>query len=141
MNEKQSKGTDIKLLGGTFMLVGMVDAIIIALFPEYSLKLFGAGLAGSASLLIKLHAPAVHLLIGYGFLFLRPWAWGLALAYSGFGLISEGMNQWSFGLSFIRSPFMVTTSLFAIYLVWRRHLFVEQPECEKKTNAVSQESR
>ena len=93
-----SGGTDIKLLGGSFIIVGMVDAIIIVLFPDYALKLFGTAVTGPASLLIKLHSPLVHLLIGYGFVFLRPWGWGLAVAYSGFGLVSETMNQWSFGI-------------------------------------------
>jgi hypothetical protein len=51
----------------------MVDAIIIVLFPDYALKLFGTAVTGPASLLIKLHSPLVHLLIGYGFVFLRPW--------------------------------------------------------------------
>jgi hypothetical protein len=68
-----SGGTDIKLLGGSFIIVGMVDAIIIVLFPDYALKLFGTAVTGPASLLIKLHSPLVHLLIGYGFVFLRPW--------------------------------------------------------------------
>ena len=47
-----SGGTDIKLLGGSFIIVGMVDAIIIVLFPDYALKLFGAAVTGPASLLI-----------------------------------------------------------------------------------------
>jgi hypothetical protein len=68
-----SGGTDIKLLGGSFIIVGMVDAIIIVLFPDYALKLFGTAVTGPASLLIKLHSPLVQLLIGYGFVFLRPW--------------------------------------------------------------------
>jgi hypothetical protein len=52
-----SGGTDIKLLGGSFIIVGMVDAIIIVLFPDYALKLFGTAVTGPASLLIKLHSP------------------------------------------------------------------------------------
>ena len=78
-------GTDIKLFGGLFMIVGTVDLLIIVLFPSYDLKLFGAVVSGPSPFLVKLHSPAVHLLIGYGFLWLRPWAWGLAVAIPGSG--------------------------------------------------------
>jgi hypothetical protein len=135
-----SGGTDIKLLGGLLIIVGMVDAIIIVLFPDYALKLFGTAVTGPASLLIKLHSPLVHLLIGYGFVFLRPWGWGLAVAYSGFGLVSETMNQWSFGVSLIRSGFMMTMALFAGYLIWRRHRFADEQPGEKSAKSVSQGS-
>ena len=90
-------GRDIQLLGGLFLIVGTVDLVVIALFPAYTLKLFGAAATGPASFFVKLDVPAVHLLIDYGFLWLRPWAWGLALAYAGFGLVSEDMNQLTFG--------------------------------------------
>ncbi|MDF2460003.1 MAG: conserved rane protein of unknown function [Nitrospira sp.] len=135
-----SGGTDIKLLGGFFLIVGMVDAIIIVLFPDYALKVFGTIVTGPASLLIKLHSPLVYLLIGYGFVFLRPWGWGLAVAYSGFGLVSVTMNQWSFGASPIRSVFMVAIILFASYLIWRRHEFIDEQPGEKSAKSVSQGS-
>lgn len=119
-------GVDVKLLGGLFLIVGAVDLVIIVLFPAYGLKLFGTVVTGPASFLIKLHSPAVHLLIGYGFLWLRPWAWGLSLAYAGFGIVSEAMNQLASGFHVIRSGFIVTTALFVLYLIWRRHLFTDE---------------
>jgi hypothetical protein len=119
-------GVDIKLFGGAFLIVGMMDLIIIVLFPAYALTLFGTVVEGPASFLIKLHTPAVHLLIGYGFLLLCPWAWGLSLAYAGFGIVSETMNQLAFGFDVGRSGFTVTTALFVGYLLWRRHLFADQ---------------
>jgi hypothetical protein len=64
---KQARaGQDIQLLGGLFLIVGTVDLVIIALFPAYALKLFGTAVTRPASFLVKLHSPAVHLLIGYG---------------------------------------------------------------------------
>lgn len=125
MREKPG-GLDIKLLGGLFLIVGAVDLVIIALFPAYALKLFGSAVTGPASFLIKLHSPAVHLLIGHGFLWLRPWAWGLSIAYAGFGMASEVMNQLAFGFHVVRSGFIATTALFVIYLFWRRHLFTDE---------------
>ena len=132
-------GRDIQLLGGLFLIVGTVDLVIIALFPAYALKLFGAAVTGPASFLVKLHSPAVHLLIGYGFLWLRPWAWGLALAYAGFGLVSETMNQLTFGFSSIRSGFMVSTLLFACYLTWRRTSFIDPTMPENRPKPEPQE--
>jgi hypothetical protein len=125
-------GRDIQLIGGLFLIVGTVDLVIIALFPDYALKLFGAAVTGPASFLVKPHTPVAHLLIGYGFLWLRPWAWGLALTYTGFGLVSEAMNQLTFGFSQIRSGFMVTTLLFASYLVWRRAVFIDESMSENR---------
>ena len=50
-------GRDIQLIGGLFLIVGTVDLVIIALFPDYALKLFGAAVTGPASFLVKLHTP------------------------------------------------------------------------------------
>ncbi len=134
-------GRDIQLIGGLFLIVGTIDLVIIALFPAYALKLFGTAVTGPASFLVKLHAPAVHLLIGYGFLWLRPWAWGLALAYAGFGVVSEAMNQLTLGFSQIRSGFMAATILFAFYLVWRRTAFTDESMSENRPKPEPQELR
>jgi hypothetical protein len=133
-------GVDIKLMGGLFLIVGAVDLIIIVLFPSYALKLFGTTVTGPLSFPVKLHSPAVHLLIGYGFLWLRPWAWGLSLAYAGFGLVSEAMNQLTFGFHPVRSGFMATTALFMVYLLWRRQLFTDQPAMPTTGPSVSEGS-
>lgn len=120
-------GIDVKLFGSLFMIVDTVDLIIIAMFPSYTLKLFGTAVSGPSSFLVNLHSPAVHLLIGYGFLWLRPWAWGLSVAYAGFGIVSEAMNQLVFGFPPIHLGFIASTAVFMLYLFWRRHLFTDQP--------------
>ena len=131
-------GTDIKLFGGLFMIVGVVDLVIIVLFPSYALKLFGSVVTGPASFIIKLHSPAVHLLIGLGFLWLRPWSWGLAIAYGGFGIISEFMNQLVFGFHPVRTAFITSTFVFLSYLMWRRGLFVDVTVEDGSPKRVSQ---
>jgi hypothetical protein len=131
-------GRDIQLLGGLCLIVGTVDLVIIALFPAYALKLFGTAVTGPASFLVKLHSPAAHLLIGYGFLWLRPWVWGLTLVYAGFRLISEAMNQLTFGFNQIWSGFMLTTLLFACYLIWRRTAFIDELMPENRPKSASQ---
>ncbi len=119
------RGLDIKLFGALFVLVGLIDVLIIEFFPAYALKLFGITIVGPWAYPVKLHSPAVHLLIGYGFVFLRPWAWGLAMAYGGFGITSEWMNQLEFGFHPLRTGFMAATLLFLCYLAWRRTLFAD----------------
>lgn len=132
-------GLDIKILGGLFLIFGTVDLVVIALFPSYAFKLFGVAVTGPSSYLVKLHSPAVHLLIGYGFLWLRPWAWGLSMAYAGFGLVSETMNQLSFGFHPVRSAFIATTLLFAAYVIRRRCLFTDDDPAAKHHHTVSEE--
>jgi hypothetical protein len=133
-------GVDIKLLGGLFLIVGVVDLAVFVLFPSYALKLFGPAVTGPSSFLVKLHSPTVHLLIEYGFLWLRPWAWGLSQASTGFGIVSESMNQFAFGFHVVRSGFIATTALFVIYLFWRRHLFTDQAAVTTARQAVSEGS-
>ena len=83
--------------------------------------------------------PGAHLLIGCEFPWLRPWAWGLALAYAGFGLVSETMIQLTFGFNQVRSVFMMTTLLFACHLIWRRASFINVPIFKNRSKSVSQE--
>lgn len=125
IQQTTQRGIDIKLFGALFVLVGLIDVLIIELFPAYALKLFGVTIAGPMAYVVKLHSPAAHFLIGYGFVFLRPWAWGLAMAYGGFGLTSELMNQFQFGFHHLRTGFMVTTAVFLWYVAWRRILFAD----------------
>ena len=133
-------GLDIKILGGLFLIFGTVDLVVIALFPAYAFKLFGVAVTGPSSYLVKLHSPAVPQIIGYGFLWLRPWAWGLSLAYAGFGLVSETMNQLSFGFHPVRSGFMATTMLFVAYVTWRRALFTDEKPAAKHHTPASEGS-
>ena len=139
MMRKARVGLDIKILGGLFLTFGTVDLVVIDLFPSYAFKLFGVAVTGPSSYLVKLHSPAVHLLIGYGFLWLRPWAWGLSVAYAGFGLVSETMDQLSFGFHPVRSGFMATTMLFVAYVIWNRTLFSDEDLAAKHHTPVSEE--
>ena len=132
-------GLDIKILGGLFLIFGTGGLIGIALFPSYAFKLFGMAVTGPSSYLVKLHSPAVYLLIGYGFFWLRPWAWGLSLAYAGFGIVSEAMNQLTWSFHAVRSSIMATPLLFALFLIWRRAIFVDEPMSKNNPKPVSQE--
>jgi hypothetical protein len=133
-------GVDIKLLGGLFLIVGVVDLVVIVLFPSYALKLFGTAVTSPSSFLVELHSTAIHSLVGYGFLWLRPRAWELSLAYTGFGIARESMNQFAFAFHVVRSIFIATTTLFVIYLFWTRHLFTGQAAVTAARLAVSEGS-
>ncbi len=84
MRGKQ-KGTDIKLFGGLFLIVVVVDLVIIELVPSYALKLFGTVMTGPSEFLITLHFSVMHLLVGYGSL----------VATLGFGVGSGLCRVWS----------------------------------------------
>lgn len=133
-------GVDIKLLSGLFLMVGVVGLAVIVLFTSYALKLFGTAVTGPSSFLVTLHPPAMHLLVEYGFFRLRLWDWGLSLAYAGFGIVSESMNQFAFGFHVVRSEFIATTALFVTYLYWRRHLFTDQAAVTTARSSVSEGS-
>ena len=62
-------------------------------------------------------------------------------AYAGFGLVSEAMNQMTFGLNSLRSGFMAATLLFASYLIWRRAAFIDEFVPENRPKPEPQELR
>jgi len=133
-------GVDIKLLGGLFLIVGVVGLAVIVLFPSYALKLFGTTVTGPSSFLVTLHSPALHLEVEYGFFWPCLWDWGLSLAYTGFGIVSESMNRFDFGFHVFRVEFIATTALFVIYLFWRRHLFTDRTSVTIARPSVSEGS-
>lgn len=135
------RGRDVQLVGSLFILAGTLDLLIIELYPSYALKLFGAVVTGAMAYPIKLLSPLVHFMIGYGFLFLRPWAWSLAVAYAGFGIVSELMNQFAFGFHVVRTAFMITTLCFLGYVYWRRSLFSDEDAADRRIRPASQETR
>ena len=65
---------------------------------------------------------------------------GLSLAYAGFRIVSEAMNQLAFGFHPVRSGFMATTALFLLYTFWRRHLFTDQPQVTTTGPSLSEGS-
>jgi hypothetical protein len=120
---RHDSGRDVQLIGALFGIVGVVDAVIITLYLQYDLKVFGTTLTNTSGLLVKFHSPTVHYLLGHGFLLLQPWAWGLAVAYAGFGIVSEIMNQVVWEMSWIRSGFILMTMFFVVYVIHRRGVF------------------
>ena len=114
---------DIRYLGGLFLLTALTDLYVILANPEYSLTLFCSKPEGVPGLLAKVQSPALHLVIGYGFLTLRPWSLFVYVIYAGFGLCNALVNFACFGYGRIRTVFFLSLVAFTIYVFWRRSCF------------------
>ena len=51
-------GRDVQLVGALFFVVGLIDLLIIELFPSYPLKLFGVIIPASFAYLVKCTHPS-----------------------------------------------------------------------------------
>ena len=114
---------DVRYLGGLFLLTAFTDLYIILANPEYSLTLFCSKPEGVPGLLAKAQSPTLHLVIGYGFLKLRPWALWVYMVYAGFGLGNAVANFACFGYGRIRTVFFLSLVAFTVYVFWRRACF------------------
>jgi hypothetical protein len=114
---------DIRYLGGLFLLTAITDLYIIIANPDYALTVFCTKPAGFWGFMAKAQSPTLHVLIGYGFMRLRPWSLWLYLAYAGFGLLNATVNYACFGYGRVRTVFLITLIAFTAYVVWRRECF------------------
>ncbi len=114
---------DIRYLGALFLLSAFMDVYIIASNPAYALPFFCTKPTGALGILAKAQSPALHTLLGYGFLRLRRWSLFLYLAYAGFGLLNATVNYACFGYGRIRTTLVLTLLVFTGYVLWRRQSF------------------
>lgn len=114
---------DLRYLGLLFLLTALMDLYIILINPEYALTIFCIKPTGLSGTLAKAQSPALHLLIGYGFLTLRRWALLLYLAYAGFGLLNATANFACFGYGRVRTVFLLSLLAFTAYVWMRREQF------------------
>lgn len=118
-----SRAHDIRYLGGLFLLTAVTDLYIILANPDYALTVFCSKPAGIWGMAAKAQSPTLHVLIGYGFLRLRPWSLLLYLVYAGFGLLNAMANYACFGYGRVRTVFLITLLAFTAYVIWRRKCF------------------
>lgn len=114
---------DIRFLGALFLLTAFTDLYIILANPEYKLTIFCTKPTGIESIIAKAQSPALHLIIGYGFLRLRRWSLLVYLAYAGFGLLNATANYACFGYGQIRTVFIITLLGFTAYVLLRHNRF------------------
>jgi len=115
---------DIIFWGSLMIVSGMMDLYIIISNPDYRLPTFGTRPTGVIGWFVKLSAPPIHFLTGYGAILGRKWAYPLMTYYSLYGLINAIVN-WIVlpGPHRIRTIFMVGTVFFMGYLYIRRGQF------------------
>jgi hypothetical protein len=117
---------DIRFLGALFVLTAFTDLYIIVVNPSYSLTVFCVKPEGLGAIVAKAQSPALHLLIGYGFMRLRRWSLLLYAVYAAFGLLNAAANFACLGYGRVRTVFFMTLILFTAYIYWRRSAFLTQ---------------
>ncbi len=115
---------DMVCFGFLMFFSGVIDLYLIAANPHYNLPVFGVTFTGPMGWLIKLIAPPIHFISGYGAIRGRKWAYPLLMIYSLYGLMSAAVNRLSLPPPHrIRTVFMVVTLFFVVYLYARRDHF------------------
>jgi hypothetical protein len=116
---------DLTVFGILFLLSAPMElGSIISTGWQYPVKFFGVVTDGTARLILLWAQPLLHLVIGYGFLKLRTWAWYVALFYAADTLTSTVLGFALEGFGKVRMIFLVLLTPFVIYLIMRRGYFV-----------------
>lgn len=115
---------DLVFFGILMISSGFMDLYIIIANPEYSLPIFGMKFIGWGGWFVKLIAPPIHFISGYGAILGRKWAYRLMMYYSFYGLINATVNRLVLpGPHRIRTIFLAGTLFFIGYLYMRRRQF------------------
>ena len=123
---RPSRPLDFTVFGVLFLLSAPVElANIIMTGWNYSPKFFGMVITGAPAKVLLLAQPVFHLLLGYGFLTLRKWAFYLAVFYAADTLTSTVLGFVLHGYGRIRTIFLVILTPFLIYVLARRKRFTE----------------
>jgi hypothetical protein len=116
-------GHDIRFLGALFLLSAINDSFIILMNPDYLLPFFCTKPGGLLGFLTKALSPALHTIVGYGFLQLRRWALFIYLLYAVYGMTNAAVNLTCFGPGRVRNTLLITLAGFTVYILWRRRCF------------------
>lgn len=123
-NRRAKRAGDLIVLGALFILTGLVDLGVIAANPDYRLAVFGMRPDGLIGWAAKLQSPAMHALLGVGFIQQRRWALVLFMIYTGYGIANATVNFIMLGFGWIRLIFLLGSFAFLAY-VWRRRAAFE----------------
>jgi hypothetical protein len=116
--------SDVVFFGVLLLFSGATDIYIIIANPGYNLPVFGVTFTGPIGWFIKLVAPPIHFIAGYGAIWGRKWAYPLLMLYSLYGLMSAVVNRLQLPPPHrIRTVFIAATLLFMGYLYARRDHF------------------
>ncbi|MEB2339694.1 MAG: hypothetical protein OZ918_13815 [Nitrospirales bacterium] len=114
---------DIRFLGLLFLVSAANDTIIILQNPEYLLPFFCTKLDGLPGIVTKALSPFLHLLVGYGFLYIKKWSLLVYLVYAAYGTTNALVNLTCFGPGRIRNTLLIALLAFTSYILWRRRVF------------------
>jgi hypothetical protein len=96
----QERPAGITLLAILQLIAGLLGLCIptILLLGGTALTLVGGGIVGGLGIVVALLmfiAPALHLLVAFGALNLRPWAWWLGVIATGLDVFGVIINLWN----------------------------------------------
>lgn len=119
------QGQDIRFLGLLLLVSALNDTWIILNNLDYLLPFYCTKPDGIPGFLTKAISPALHLAVGYGFLRLYRWSLFVYLLYAAYGFTNGLVNLTCFGPGRIRNTLLAAIVLSTLYLLWRRHILLE----------------
>jgi len=119
------QGHDIRFLGLLLLISALNDTWIILKNLDYLLPFYCTKPDGIPGFLTKAISPALHLAVGYGFMRLYRWSLFVYLLYAAYGFTNGLVNLTCFGPGRIRNTLLGAIVLSTLYLLWRRHILLE----------------
>lgn len=121
------RGHDIRFLGLLLLISALNDAWIIFKNLDYLLPFYCTKPEGILGFATKAISPALHMIVGYGFMRLRRWALFLYLVYAAYGFSNGIVNLTCFGPGRIRNTLLGAIVLSTAYILWRRRVLLCPP--------------
>lgn len=125
--EVWDQGHDIRFLGLLLLISALNDSWIILNNLDYLLPFYCTKPAGLPGFFTKAISPALHVVVGYGFMRLRRWSLLVYFVYAAYGFTNGLVNLSCFGPGRIRNTLLGAIVVSTIYLVWRRHILLTNP--------------
>jgi len=121
------QGHDLRFLGLLLLISALNDTWIIFKNLDYLLPFYCTKPDGIPGFATKAISPALHLIVGYGFMRLRRWALFLYLVYATYGFTNGIVNLTCFGPGRIRNTLLGTIIFSTAYILWRRRILLGSP--------------
>lgn len=128
--EVWDKGHDIRLLGLLLFISALNDTWIIFMNLDYLLPFYCTKPEGVPGFLTKAISPALHLVVGYGFMKLRRWSLLVYLMYAAYGFTNGLVNLGCYGPGRIRNTLLIAIVVSTLYLLYRRRVLLNSPSKE-----------
>ncbi len=121
------RGHDLRFLGLLLLISAFNDTWIILQNLDYLLPFYCTKPDGVPGFLTKAISPALHVIVGYGFMRLRRWSLAIYLVYAAYGFSNGLVNLTCFGPGRIRNTLLAAIVLSTLYILWRRRILLENP--------------